>query len=47
MLKAVGHGIAMGDHANVLETVSEMITSTVGEDGIAHALTRFRLIGRE
>lgn len=45
MLSAVGHGIAMGDHAKSLESVCEYVTKTVKQDGIFYALSEhYKLI---
>ena len=44
MFEAAAHGIAMGEHSAVLEPLSEMVTDTVDNDGIAKALSHFGLI---
>ena len=44
MLKCVGHGIAMGHHAEELEECAEFITKTVQEEGIEYGLKHYGLI---
>lgn len=44
MLKCVGHGIAMGHHAEALEECAEFITKTVQDEGIAWGLQHYGLI---
>ena len=44
MLKAAGHGIAMGQHAALLDEVAEFITLPVSENGIAAGLKHYNLI---
>ncbi len=44
MLRCVGHGIAMGDHAEDLEGCCEFITRRVCEEGIEYGLRHFGLI---
>ena len=44
MLKAVGHGIAMGNHAEALEECAEFITKSVREEGIEYGLRHYGLI---
>ena len=44
MLKAVGHGIAMGVHDKKLEECAEFITKTVQEEGIEFGLQHYGLI---
>lgn len=44
MLQAAAHGIAMGEHASVLDSYAEIITDTVENDGIAKALKKAGLI---
>ncbi|MCR4672034.1 MAG: Cof-type HAD-IIB family hydrolase [Lachnospiraceae bacterium] len=44
MLKAAGHGIAMGVHAPALEDFAEYVTDTVENDGIKNALIHYGLI---
>lgn len=44
MIKAVKHGIAMGNGREELKTVAKYVTSPVGEDGVANALHHFGLI---
>ncbi|MBQ2955541.1 MAG: HAD-IIB family hydrolase [Clostridia bacterium] len=44
MLKCVGHGIAMGHHAEELESCAEFITKTVSEEGIEWGLKHYGLI---
>lgn len=44
MLKCVGHGIAMGHHAEKLEECAEFITKTVQEEGIEFGLRHYGLI---
>lgn len=44
MLECVGHGIAMGHHAEALEECAEFITRTVQEEGIEYGLKHYGLI---
>ncbi len=44
MLKAVGHGIAMGKHSKLAGECAEYITKTVIQEGIHHALLHYKLI---
>ena len=44
MFKAVGHGVAMGDHAAVLEPYAAFITRRVCDEGIEYGLAHFGLI---
>lgn len=44
MLKLAGHGIAMGEHAACLDEVAELVTGSVPEEGVYHALKRLGLI---
>lgn len=44
MLKCVGHGIAMGHHAEALEECAEFITKGVQEEGIEYGLRHYGLI---
>ena len=44
MLKCVGHGVAMGHHAEELEKCAEFITKTVKEEGIEFGLKHYGLI---
>lgn len=44
MLSEVGCGIAMTPHASVLDTVADMFTGSVEDEGIYTALTRLNLI---
>lgn len=44
MLKAVGHGVAMGDHAPALEEVAEFVTRRVCDEGIEYGLKHYDLI---
>lgn len=44
MLKCVGHGVAMGHHAEELEKCAEFITATVKEEGIEAGLLHYGLI---
>jgi len=44
MLKAVAHGIAMGDSAKVILPYCEFITKPLQQDGILHALKHYSLI---
>lgn len=44
MFRAVGHAVAMGNHAQVLEPYTEFVTKTVEEDGIEYALKQYGLI---
>lgn len=46
MLKYVGHGVAMGNHAPELEEVCEIITDTVENEGIYKALVKYGLINK-
>lgn len=45
MLRCVGHGVAMGHHAEELEACAEFITRTVAEEGIEYGLRHYGLIG--
>lgn len=44
MLKAVNHGIAMGNSHPELLSVATYVTSDVGDEGVANALHHFNLI---
>lgn len=44
ILKLVGHGIAMEQHAACLDEVAEMVTADVGEEGVHAALKAYHLI---
>ncbi len=44
MFKAVGHGVAMGDHSPLLEAEAAFITRRVCEEGIEYGLKHFGLI---
>lgn len=44
MLKAVGHGIAMGNGTQPAFEAAEYITTSLHEDGIKNALTHYELI---
>jgi len=44
MIKAVAHGIAMGNSFPELKTVASYVTTSVQEDGVAQALKHFGLI---
>lgn len=44
MLKFCTHGIAMGEHSKVLDSVAEEITDTVANEGIYKALVKYGLI---
>jgi hypothetical protein len=44
MIKAVKHGIAMGNGRDELKTVAKYVTSPVNEDGVPNALKHFGLI---
>jgi len=44
MLQAVGHGIAMGYHAPILDEVCETVCDTVENEGITKALKDYKLI---
>ncbi len=44
MLKAVAHGIAMGNALPEVKKVAEFVTSDIGNDGIFHALKHYELI---
>lgn len=44
MLKCVGHGVAMGRHAEKLEECAEFITKTVQEEGIEYGLKHYGLV---
>ena len=44
MLKAVEHGIAMGNSHPDLKAVATYVTSAVGDEGVANALRHFDLI---
>ena len=44
MIKYVGHGIVMGNHAPELDEVAEMVTDTVENEGIYKALIKYGLI---
>lgn len=44
MLKAVAHGIAMGNGFPEVKAVASYITSAVNEEGVANALRHFHLI---
>lgn len=43
-LRAVGHGIAMGYHAPILDEAAEYVTDTVKNEGITKALLKYKLI---
>ena len=44
MLKAVGHGIAMGNSVEELKECAEFITKNIGDDGVAYALKEYGFI---
>ncbi len=44
MIKAVAHGIAMGNAVPVLKEVASYVTTSVSEDGVPNALRHFGLI---
>ena len=44
MFRAVGHGVAMGDHAAVLEPYAAFVTRCVCDEGIEYGLKHFGLI---
>ena len=44
MFKAVGHGVAMGDHASLLEPYAAFITRRVCDEGIEYGFRHFKLI---
>ncbi len=44
MIRCVGHGVAMGNHAEALGEAAEFITKTVAEEGIEYGLRHYGLI---
>ena len=44
MIKAAGHGIAMGNACDELKSIADYVTTDVDEDGIMNALKHFKLI---
>ena len=44
MIKAAGHGIAMGNACNELKAIADYVTTDIDEDGIMNALKHFELI---
>ena len=44
MLKAAGHGIAMGNGQEKTKKAAEYVTKNIDEDGVYHALKHYRLI---
>ncbi|MBQ9058201.1 MAG: Cof-type HAD-IIB family hydrolase [Atopobiaceae bacterium] len=45
MIKFAGIGVAMGNATDKLKVAADYVTTSVDEDGIAHALTHFGVIG--
>ena len=44
MIRCVGHGVAMGNHAEALEQYAEFITKSVREEGVEWGLRHYGLI---
>lgn len=44
MLKAAGHGIAMGNGQQALKDIAEYITTAIDEDGLKKGLLHYRLL---
>lgn len=44
MLKAVGHGIAMGNGCDETKEVAEFVTKDINDDGVYHACKHYHLI---
>ena len=44
MLRHAGIGVAMGNANDNVKAVADYVTTSVDEDGIAHALEQFKII---
>ena len=44
MMKTVAHGVALKDHAEILDEVVELVTDSVENNGVAEGLKTLKLI---